>query len=367
MKKWMEKLVNQFDINPEEEPNKNSTSVAPPSMTEDRATLILLIDAYCKNMLDIEQHPIRKVRDTFDNFIKEIVQPKANLEKTLFRFRQFFASYRIDEYTYVQKTFDEFRGIIWDFVDQLAEDLHAEKEEDKIVGKSLEELKEAVEANSIDELRLQSRQFIDTYIEHQTRRELRRSERMKSVKENLDLVKKQLSDANQNMRLDHLTQALNRKSFDEQLGQQIRFFQLAGTPSTIISMDIDHFKKFNDTYGHAIGDFILVECVKLLKEQFNNENELVARVGGEEFCIILPGTTLEGATQRAESTIQRIRKEVWLEDGHELKFTMSMGIAQVLEKESAEDWLKRADEALYASKHNGRNRYTVASHLKNAA
>lgn len=365
MKKWMEKLTSQLDLDTPNEENGQKT--APKAMTEDRATLIYLIDAYSKNLLEMDQHPVRKVRETFDNFVREFVQPKENFEKTLFRFRQFFSSYRIDEYTYVQKTFDEFRGIIWDFVDQLSEDFSAEKEEDQIVGQSLEELKEAVEANSIDDLRHQSRQFIDTYIEHQTKREGRRNKRMTSVKKNLELVKKQLSDANQNMRLDHLTKAFNRKSFDEQMAQQIRFFQVAQTPCTLIAMDIDHFKKVNDTYGHAIGDFILVECVKLLKECFPEEGEFVARVGGEEFCVILPGTALEQAVEKVRKSMERIRGEVWLQDGHQLKFTMSMGIAQLMENESADEWIKRADDALYASKSGGRNKFTIASHIKTAA
>ncbi len=361
----MEKLTSQLDLDTSE--SKNGQKPITSGMTEDRATLIYLIDTYTKNLLEMDQHPVRKVRETFDNFVREMVQPKENFEKNLFRFRQFFSSYRIDEYTYVQKTFDDFRGIIWDFVDQLSEDFSAEQEEDKLVGQSLEELKEAVEANSIDDLKNQSRQFIDTYIEHQTKRETRRTKRMTSVKKNLELVKKQLNDANQNMRLDHLTKAFNRKSFDEQIEQQIRFFQVAQTPATLISMDIDHFKKFNDTYGHAIGDFILVECVKLLKECFSNEGEFVARTGGEEFCVILPDTGLDQAVNKANSTIERIRKETWLEDGHKLKFTMSMGIAQLMETESSNDWIKRADEALYASKSGGRNRYTIASHIKTAA
>ena len=339
MKKWMEKLTSQLDLDTKE--NENGEAPATPQMTEDRATLIYLIDTYTKNLLEMDQHPVRKVRENFDNFVREMVQPKENFEKTLFRFRQYFSSYRIDETTWVQKTLDEFRGIIWDFVDQLSEDFSAEQEEDKVVGKSLEELKDAVEANSIDVLRDQSRQFIDTYIEHQTKRETRRTQRMSSVKKNLELVKKQLNDANQNMRLDHLTKAFNRKSFDEQVAQQIRFFQVAQTPVTLITMDIDHFKKFNDTYGHAIGDFILVECVKLLKECFNEEGEFVARVGGEEFCVVLPETGLDQAVSKANAALERIRKETWLEDGHELKFTMSMGIAQLMENESSDDWIKR--------------------------
>src|SRR5690606_15502202 len=103
----------------------------------------------------------------------------------LFRFRQFFASYRIDEYAFVQQTFDDFRGIIWDFVDQLAEELAYQQAEDNEIKSNLEQLKEAVEANSIEALRTKSRHFIDAYMEFQTKRDSRRTKRMESIKKNL--------------------------------------------------------------------------------------------------------------------------------------------------------------------------------------
>lgn len=362
----MEKLVNQLDLESSDEKiSKKASSHS--SLSEEKGTLIYLIDAYCKNLIDMDEHPVRKVRETFDEFVKQILTADPNsMDKILFQMRQFFTTYRRNEYTYVQKTFDEFRGIIFDFVDQLSEDLSQEQEEDREVEASLNDLKEAVEAQSIDQLRTQSRVFIDTFIEHQTLREKRRNRRSESVKRNLDRVQKQLKDANETMRLDHLTKAFNRRSFDEELGKQLLQFQDNNIPVSLISMDIDFFKKFNDSYGHAIGDFILIECVKLLKEEFNSDEQMVARVGGEEFCVILPGKTIDTAARLAEKTMQRIRKERWLEEGHELKFTMSMGIAQLMENETSDQWLKRADTALYNSKTGGRNKFTIASHIKAA-
>lgn len=371
MKKWMQNLVNQLDINGVDEGMEDEKASSSPSaqfsITEDRATLVYLIDVYSKHLLEIENHPIRKMRETCDSFAKELVNPqKDQLDKILFRFRQFFSSYRIDEYAYVQKTFDEFRNIIWDFVNQLAEDLAAEQVEDQEIQQNLDQLREAVEANSINTLKIQSRHFIDSYIEHQSKREQRRSRRMTAVKKNLSFVKKQLCEANQGMRLDHLTQAFNRKSFDEQMSQQLSIAKLEGSPVTLVAMDIDHFKKFNDTYGHAMGDFILVECVKLLKNLFPRQGDFIARVGGEEFSIVLPNTAANEAVKMAEHALQRIRKEVFIEDGHQLRFTMSMGLAQWMAGESIDQWIKRADEALYHSKNTGRNRYTVASHIQPA-
>ncbi len=361
MKKWMQKLVDQFEFDWPEDSTRSPETKSDFEISEDRATLLYFIDTYNKHLVEIDSQPVRKVREVLDQFAKELVNPNSNMDRVLFRFRQFFSSYRIDEYTYVQKTFDDFRGIIWDFIDQLSEDLCAEKKEDDEINKSLEMLREAVEANSIDSLKNQARSFIDEYMEHQSNREDRRSRRMSSIKRNLALVKKQLSDANIKMRKDHLTNAYNRQSFDEQLNQVLKMTDMAKTPLSLISLDIDHFKKFNDTYGHAVGDYILVECVKMLKESFDCETAFVARVGGEEFNVLLPGKTIEEATAKAKYCLSKIRGEVFLKDDLELKFTVSMGIAQYTGRENKETFLKRADDALYESKNTGRNKFTISN------
>lgn len=354
----MHKLISQFDL----DWNQNKNGAKPVEITEEIATLLYIIDTYNKNLMDIDNHPVRKTREILDDFAKELMQLEkgSQAERVLFRLRQFFSSYRIDEYTYMLKSFDEFRNIIWDFVDQLSEDLNFEKSADEEMKYNFEQLKEAVEANSIDVLKTQSRVFIDSYVEHQTRKDKHRSDRLRNIKKNLDVVKKQLNDANSSMRLDHLTQAYNRKSFDEQIRQQKSLHHLSKQPVTLIALDIDYFKRINDTYGHQTGDLILIECVRLLKEVFHRESDFVARVGGEEFAILLPECRYDHALKKAEQAMDRIRGETYVVDDAKIKFTISMGIAELGDGEDVESWMKRADKALYHSKTTGRNKYTLA-------
>ena len=355
----MEKLVNQFDLEWKPHGETSSTNL---QISEERATLLFIIDTYNKHLIEIDTKPVRKVREILDDFAKELVQQNnPNIEKILFKFRQFFSNYRIDEYTYLQKTFSEFRSIIWDFVDQLGEELDEEVNEELEINESLERLKEAVESDSIDLLKSQSREFIDNYIELQTRRDIKRSDKEKQIKKNLYTVKEKLIAANHNMRLDHLTSAFNRKSFDEQMIQHWKLFQHSKEAVSLIMLDIDHFKRINDVFGHSIGDFALKELVKILHDNFTRDNDFVARIGGEEFAIILPNYKLMGAAQMAEKLRKRVEHEVFVQDDMELNFTVSMGIAQLQVKESIEEWMKRADQALYESKNNGRNKFTLAS------
>ncbi len=355
MKQWVQKLIDQLDLGASEK------SKSRPKLSDERATLLYLIDIYNKNLVDIDTHPIRRVREQLDEFTRELVGAgKEESEKVLFRFRQFFSGYRVAEYTYIRKNFEDFKGIIWNFVEHMSEDFQHEQTDDKEVQSNLEQLKEAVETDSIDLLRAKSKEFIHFYVEHQTKREQRRSKRMKNVRKNLDQVKKQLVEADRTMRLDHLTQAYNRRSFDEQMKQQFNLHTLEEAPVTLVSMDIDFFKKINDTYGHDIGDFVLKECVRILQGVFAQETDFVARIGGEEFAIVLADHALPQAIKRAEEAMTKIRKEVFVKDNMELRFTVSMGIAQLNTGETVDQWMKRADSALYESKNSGRNRYTVS-------
>lgn len=359
MKKWVEKFIHQFEASETNTPSAAITKKAK-EMSEDRATILYILDAYSKQLLEIEGHPVRKTRTHFEDLSRDLVRNEGDaLEKTFFRIRQFFSSYRIAEFSYLQKTFDDFRNIIWDLIEQLTEGLET-NEAEASMKKHFDELKDAVEANSIDLVKMHSRQFIDSYIEYQYRADQHKLKRIEKFKDNIAIVKRQLNEANHSMRTDHLTQAFNRKSFDEHIKKQWQLYCVTKAPVTLVILDIDHFKKINDTYGHAMGDAILIECVSLLKQGFARDQEFVARTGGEEFAVILSDYTTVQAAYTVEKMLEIIRKETYVDKDMRVKFTMSAGIAQLQEGESIDAWVKRADAALYYSKQNGRNRYTVS-------
>ena len=361
MKQWAKKLLDQLDMDWDKNNAKGGASKPVVEMSEERATLLFILDVYNKYLFDTEKQPVRKVRQVLDGFAKALINPPGgDSEKTLFQIRQFFSSHRIEEHSYVQTTFDDFKRIIWDFADQLSEDIHFEQVKDEEARGSFEELREAVESNSIDALKSKSREFIDFYIKHQSQRDDRRSKRMTSIRKNLNVVKKQLVEANETMRTDHLTAAYNRLSFDEQLKTHHKLHEMSGNPASLVVLDIDHFKKINDAYGHDMGDFIIKECVRLLRESFVRKEDFVARIGGEEFAIILPDYTVEDTMKFAEDAMARIRKEVYVHANMDIRFTISMGVAQITTGETPDTWFKRADMALYQSKNTGRNKITVA-------
>lgn len=154
---------------------------------------------------------------------------------------------------------------------------------------------------------------------------------------------------------DALTNVANRGELETQLTQLVADTARANwvEPFSIIFLDVDHFKKINDTFGHAVGDTVLVEVARLMQHE-TYSGELVGRYGGEEFVIICPGTDMEQAVKRAE----RIRLAVSrlnLQELESRQITASFGVTQAERGDSVESVLRRADKALYAAKHGGRN------------
>ncbi|MEM7618261.1 MAG: GGDEF domain-containing protein [Pseudomonadota bacterium] len=162
---------------------------------------------------------------------------------------------------------------------------------------------------------------------------------------------------------DGLTGLANRKAFDEQIARSCREAKRDKKEFSLIIIDIDHFKAFNDKYGHQIGDQVLRLVALTLVDEVKGQ-DMAARYGGEEFCIILPGTSKQEAKFVAENLRKAVeRKEVINRStGDNLgQITISLGVAEYLNEDTPEDLIRRADRALYKSKDDGRNRVTVAS------
>ena len=159
---------------------------------------------------------------------------------------------------------------------------------------------------------------------------------------------------------DPLTQIDNRRGFDKALAENITHSQTAGTSLCLIIADIDFFKKVNDTYGHLVGDNVIRMVATTLKETIKGK-DVAARIGGEEFAILLPDTPFDGAMKLAND-IRLAFERLDLKKkstGESLgQITLSFGVTVYREAEPAENFINRADQALYQSKDTGRNRVT---------
>jgi len=161
---------------------------------------------------------------------------------------------------------------------------------------------------------------------------------------------------------DGLTGLLNHRQFEILLNNELKSSQRHSFPVGLIIMDLDHFKRVNDTYGHLTGDQVLRETADLLRGQ-TRESDVVARYGGEEFAMILSHTNLSHSSAMAERVRQALESHLFCaQEGRNLRVTVSLGVACFPAKgvQGAEDLIAAADTALYDAKRSGRNRVVTA-------
>lgn len=207
-------------------------------------------------------------------------------------------------------------------------------------------------------------------LEKQTR--LAREEALfvqKQANENLErhvrLRTRELEIANIRLRelstTDSLTGLKNRRYFNEIYYKEYTRAIRDKTPLACLVMDIDHFKRINDTFGHLMGDECLKHIARAIRDQLHRGNDFLARYGGEEFCVLLTNTQIDGAMQVAENIRVCVENLCFTVDHRIVPLSISVGVATEIpsDKKHAEALLNKADSALYQAKDQGRNRVTV--------
>jgi diguanylate cyclase len=147
---------------------------------------------------------------------------------------------------------------------------------------------------------------------------------------------------------------MNRRALDEDLRQAILDFQSHDRPAALLMLDVDHFKRFNDMFGHVAGDQALVHVADALRSQART-GDAVARFGGEEFAVIFADSTAARVCRRAEAFRRAIGSRGLSLGGREIRVSASAGLADLAKGDTIADWIKRADTALYAAKNAGRD------------
>ena len=177
-------------------------------------------------------------------------------------------------------------------------------------------------------------------------------------------MQQELLDANKQLEqlsfLDGLTQIYNRRGFDRAIKSEWKRMKRDKNQLTLLMMDVDYFKKFNDHYGHQAGDDCLKQIATAIEGELFRPADITARYGGEEFAVLLPGTDTVGAIEVAKRVIKAVRKLAIPHDQSEVAdhVTMSIGLASSTETiDDIKELIEAADQTLYRAKQDGRNRY----------
>ena len=191
-------------------------------------------------------------------------------------------------------------------------------------------------------------------------------QKLEASREDISALQRDLDDVRREAMLDPLTKIFNRKYFDEGLVKAIVHAEDGEGPLSLMLLDIDDFKRFNDTWGHQTGDQVLRLVAMTLKSNIKGK-DMAARYGGEEFAAILPQTDLEGAVIVADNIRKAIQaKELLKRSPNEKlgRITASFGVAAFRPGDTPATLIERADRCLYAAKHAGRNKVLSETDLK---
>jgi diguanylate cyclase len=248
----------------------------------------------------------------------------------------------------------ELQKILMEMAKYIAQSSREVSNQGNILDRYAMELEQATSPDTIIE--------ISKYIILETKSLVESSKKLKNELDSticeINILNKELDGIRQAAKTDMLTGLLNRRGFYDAMEKAIKEMQISRESLSVIMLDIDHFKKVNDTYGHLIGDNVLKMVAKLMRDHIKGK-DIAARFGGEEFIIVLPNTALEGAYILAEHIRQSLWKMSWKikDTGKSIgQISISLGVASYKDGESMDAVIKRADDALYHAKKTGRNK-----------
>lgn len=265
----------------------------------------------------------------------------------------------------IQRTipYDDFAHIIDELLININHWVHQSKDSYSEVNKQIT----IAEKSSAEDAFFHIQQVILPHIKNNQEQTLVLQNDVHQISAEVDLLKNELNKATILARTDDLTGLPNKRGFNEFLKQAIENSQDKETNLSLVAFDIDFFKAINDEFGHLIGDSVLKYLAKIFREETKGR-DLIARTGGEEFLLVLQDTDLKSAEKLANIIRKKLEKSKLhiKKTNQTIKLTISAGVSHYQAGEELEDFIDRADKALYASKHCGRNKVTLEETGRNS-
>jgi diguanylate cyclase (GGDEF)-like protein len=274
--------------------------------------------------------------------------------------RRFFEQRRRQEHDYVVRSSSNMRQALQAFAQCLSATMSEDQRDDTRVEIELERLVEVVGKKTPDVLEQQLELLVSLVKTTISRRRERERRQVQDLGRRVVELRAELEVARTQAIQDPLTELYNRAALSDELERVASLAAFLSAEPCLVLLDVDHFKHVNDTHGHPAGDLVLKAVADNVARHFMRREDFVARYGGEEFAVLARESTLERVVQRAERLRDaQGRLEIATATGP-VCVTISIGVARHEPGEAAAIWLERADRALYAAKHAGRDRVEVA-------
>lgn len=296
-------------------------------------------------LLDLTRQPLNLRRlDDVERRLKEVIYKQGALKKQL------------------HDAQDRMKAMLTSFVDRLAEFSETTNGYHDKIERCAEQISQASDISQLsDVLDVVMQETRAIQLNAQRSRdelhEMRR--RVEETEKEVDRLQHELAETSEMIRIDPLTGALNRKGMDDALEREVARAVRHEAMLCLGLLDIDNFKKLNDTYGHQVGDEALKHLAAVIRETLRPQDTL-ARYGGEEFLILLPDTTLDAAVLTLTRLQRELTRKFFLHENQKMLITFSAGVAERGPQEAAMDAVKRADAAMYLAKRAGKNRVVAA-------
>ncbi len=333
-------------------------------------TLGQVLRIYAEFTFDIEGDPASESKERFKAWSRHLLTGAAHPSKPddgpaktrdFGGLRNALGNHRKAERAHV----DHMVEAIWEMLSGLRDAFAKDRDDDTMVAEQLDKLKRAAQGSDVAALRSQVVKTVVVVQRSLKERSERHKSAMQEMGKKLRELKSELADARHQAETDGLTDLYNRASFDQHLIAASQLAEFTGEPLSLLMIDIDHFKKLNDTHGHQKGDEALRGIANAIVRVASRRTDFVARYGGEEMVVVLGDTPSGGAAKVAErvcSSIRLVRLDA--RDGSPIAVAASIGVATLALEESVEALIGRADGALYQAKETGRDRFVVAEDLE---
>jgi diguanylate cyclase len=274
--------------------------------------------------------------------------------------RRYFSAQRSHEREFVGRSLGNLREAVHTFARCLTTTVGEDRSADERVGTQLGKLIGAFQSNDSEAIRHEAEGIVAVVQEVMEKRSESQKRMLGELSQKLTDLRDELQEVREKAALDPLTQLFNRAALDAHLDRVADLAFLLASSPCILMIDVDHFKKTNDTHGHPAGDDVLRRVADGLVRNFLRREDFVARYGGEEFVVVIPDSSLHNAELRAERVRQSIADLEIAGQKGKIPVTVSIGLASLASGDTGQSWLARADAALYEAKGAGRNCVRVA-------